>query len=98
MISQYWFRLWLGAVGQQAITWANVDPDLCRHMVSLGHNELTKHHQKHISVENFTANKDMHIYKRFIPNSGVNLLYIFVYTYISNLTEYIMVLNFNMNI
>ena len=26
---------------QQAITWANVDPDLCRHMVSLGPNELT---------------------------------------------------------
>ena len=25
---------------QQAITWANVDPDLCRHMMSLGHNEL----------------------------------------------------------
>ena len=25
----------------QAITWANVDPDLCRHMVSLGHNQLT---------------------------------------------------------
>ena len=24
----------------QVITWANVDPDLCRHMVSLGHNEL----------------------------------------------------------
>ena len=23
-----------------SITWANVDPDLCRHMVSLGHNEL----------------------------------------------------------
>ena len=22
------------------ITWANVDPDLCHHMVSLGHNEL----------------------------------------------------------
>ena len=21
----------------QAITWANFDPDLCRHMVSLGH-------------------------------------------------------------
>ena len=27
------------AVRQQAITWANVDPDLCRHMVSLGHNQ-----------------------------------------------------------
>ena len=31
---------WLGAIRQQAITWANVDPDLCRHMASLGHNEL----------------------------------------------------------
>ena len=38
MINQHWF---IGAVRQQAITWANVDPDLCRHMVSLGHNELT---------------------------------------------------------
>ena len=25
-----------GAIRQQAITWANVDPDLCRHMASLG--------------------------------------------------------------
>ena len=32
-------RAWCGH--QQAITWANVDPDLCRHMASLGHNELT---------------------------------------------------------
>ena len=31
----------LGAVTQQAITWANVDLDLCRHIPSLGHNELT---------------------------------------------------------
>ena len=28
---------------QQAITWANIDPDLCRHMVSLGHNENATH-------------------------------------------------------
>ena len=27
-------------VRQQAITWANVDPDLCPHMASLGHNDL----------------------------------------------------------
>ena len=40
MISQHWFRECLDAVRQQAITWANVDPDHCRHMVSLGHNEL----------------------------------------------------------
>ena len=25
----------------QAITWTNVDPDLCHHMAWLGHNELT---------------------------------------------------------
>ena len=42
MISQHWFRLWLGAVRQQAITWAHVDPDLCRQMASLGLNELNK--------------------------------------------------------
>ena len=40
MVNQYWFRYWLGAVRHQAITWANVDPDLCHHMSSLGHNEL----------------------------------------------------------
>ena len=40
MISQRWFRLWLGGIRQQAITWANAGPDLCHHMVPLGHNEL----------------------------------------------------------
>ena len=40
MISQHWFRYWLGAVRQQANTWLNVDTDLCHHMASLGHNEL----------------------------------------------------------
>ena len=34
-------QVMLGAVRQQAITWANVDPDLCCHMMALGHNELT---------------------------------------------------------
>ena len=28
------------AVRQQTITWSNVDPDLCRHMMSLGQDEL----------------------------------------------------------
>ena len=40
MISQHWFRQWLGAVRQQAITWANVDPGFCPYMATLGHNEL----------------------------------------------------------
>ena len=39
VISQQWFRQWLGAVKQQAITWANVDPDLLRPMASLCHND-----------------------------------------------------------
>ena len=41
MISQHWLREWLGAIKQEAITDANVDLDLCRNMVSLGHRELT---------------------------------------------------------
>ena len=33
--SQHWFRKWLGAVRQQAVTRTNIDPDPCRHMASL---------------------------------------------------------------
>ena len=32
---------WFVAIRLQLITWANVDPDLGRYMVSLGHNNLT---------------------------------------------------------
>ena len=38
LISQHWFNI--GAVRQQAIKWANVDPELCHHMDLLGHNVL----------------------------------------------------------
>ena len=41
MRSQHMFQLWLGAIKQQFIIWANVDPDLRPHMASTGHNELT---------------------------------------------------------
>ena len=30
----------LCAIRQQAITWANIDADLCHHMASIGHKEL----------------------------------------------------------
>ena len=40
--SQHWYRLWLGSMRQQAITWANVDQDPCRHMASLDPNELMR--------------------------------------------------------
>ena len=38
--SQHWFRYWLDALRQQAITCANVDQCLYHYMVSLGCNEL----------------------------------------------------------
>ena len=31
---------WLGAVMQQAIAWANIDPDPCHHMAPLGNNVI----------------------------------------------------------
>ena len=34
------FRKWFDVIRQQAFTRANIDPDLCCHMTSLGHNEL----------------------------------------------------------
>ena len=44
--SQQWSRLWLGAIRHQAITWAIVDQDPCRHMASLGVSELKHEHVK----------------------------------------------------
>ena len=43
MLTQIYVAIWrwLGAVRQQTITWPNVRPDVCCHMASLGHNELT---------------------------------------------------------
>ena len=40
MFSYDWFRWWLGAVRQQAITWTSVNQGLCRHMASQDLNEL----------------------------------------------------------
>ena len=38
-----WWHANIVAKWHQAITWANADPDLCRQMASLCHNELTCH-------------------------------------------------------
>ena len=61
MISQHWLRWWLGAVRQQAKTWANVDPDICRHLASLDHNELNIEreltgHAKNLSLTHIGSN------------------------------------------
>ena len=36
MVNQHWFRKWLGAVRQQAITWISFDEDLPHHMAPQG--------------------------------------------------------------
>ena len=40
MISQHWLMQWFGVVKQHAFNWANVYPDLWRHVASLDHTEL----------------------------------------------------------
>ena len=42
LISQHWFRKWLGAIRQQAITWTGVYQDLRPHISAAGHSELTQ--------------------------------------------------------
>ena len=37
LISQHWFRWWLGYFREETIKWANIDPDLCRHLAALDH-------------------------------------------------------------
>ena len=40
IINEHWLGQWLGAIRRQAINWADVDPELCRHMLSPSHNEF----------------------------------------------------------
>ena len=70
-INQYWFRWWLGAVKQQVSAWANVDPDLCRHMASLGYNDLTHSgpaHENtyHVCDKQALTNKDICVYEMWV--------------------------------
>ena len=46
LVSQHWFRYWLGAVRQQAITWTYVDHVKHHHMVSLSLNKFKRHRWK----------------------------------------------------
>ena len=49
--SHYWFRWWLGAIRQQAITWANVDNDDWQIILSLRDNELRLNHALHLKCQ-----------------------------------------------
>ena len=66
MINQHRFRYWLGAVRQQAITWTTVDPDLCHHKASLGHNELTSH--------NWSLTSQVILFMGYLPGTYTSLL------------------------
>ena len=58
VISQHWFRQWVGAIRHPAITWACVDPDLCRYMASLGHNVLINDlHTHNMMLRNTDSSK-----------------------------------------
>ena len=91
MISQHWFRWWLGAVRQQVITCANVDLYLCHHMASLGLNELThcntltRQNRHHFADDRFKCiflNENLlsliKISLKFIPMGPVNNIPAFV--------------------
>ena len=55
MISQLWLRQSFGAARKQAITWANVDPDLCHHMASPSQNELNEILHPNINISNIVG-------------------------------------------
>ena len=42
MITQQWFRQWLGPSGNMPYTWTNVGPNLCHNMASQGHNDYNQ--------------------------------------------------------
>ena len=62
-LTNMWYLCWasilrvtgLGAVRQQAITWANFDSDLCRHLASLGHNELNVRIQSDYTIWTYVS-------------------------------------------
>ena len=78
MIIQHWFRQWLGAVRQQAITWANVDPDLCRQMASLGLGMLAHFSYTELLVSSAIYVRVTHWYERIIMLYYWKWLQIFV--------------------
>ena len=67
--SECWFGYWLCAVRQQVINWANVEPDLCRHMASLAHNEVT-----HLYLEQTGGDSADNTFRRIFSNENLLIL------------------------
>ena len=55
---------------QQTITWANVDPDLCHHMASLGHNvpNCAEEKENKANLRDLIATTGQVILHKFYPN------------------------------
>ena len=60
VISQHWCKKWLlSAIRQQAITWTNIDPVLCRLVTSVRHKYLTLHgHFPAVALHGFLHYRD----------------------------------------
>ena len=73
MLSQHWFRQWLGAIRQRTIAWASIDQDLCCHMVSLGHNEsiLLKYLTNSVSLRQEDLNHTSKNIKKMLCSTSV---------------------------
>ena len=71
MRTQNCLSKWLDVVRQQAITWANVDPVQCRHMVLLGHNEIKHHSTNKDNYTDLYKIKDIKIIK-LVNDNHVN--------------------------
>ena len=74
MISQYWFRKWLDAIRQQAITWANVVPDLCCLIVSLDHNKLSFEQVAKLCYDVLCIIRDRESFKHVVSMSLIHML------------------------
>ena len=73
------------AVRQQAITWDNVDPGLCRHMASLGHNIYIRHkHIYHIYTYVNDINISIPIYGKLVFSISI-----FIEKSVENLGHYL---------
>ena len=66
MINQLWFRWWLGADRKQAITWADADLDLCRHMTPMSWYLYIEFRKKCLRLQSAKISFFISIYVKFV--------------------------------
>ena len=73
-------QIWMSLDFTDAITWANVDPDLCRHMASLGHNEFSSKASTHITLNISGSCLYRTSTSRYVVNAPVTYFWLLGYT------------------